>query len=954
MSKMSKMKLSMKGTLATVLCMGLFLNLLSANVFASPLPESNTSEAVVSEVNQETAPLTIAEEPSQPALENTEVAGTASEESGGATQPGGSSSEQNTAESSTTESSLNESSAESSADGLSSSAAAAKAPLLGVPSPLGVICAGLDSLPKDGDTILYGIVNDTAQTFNVNVPKDLFGNGDITMTVSLAGVYGMAFTDNLASDLKEKAQIRDAFYTADANGNNTTLTVVIDGTLTDNYLMALGTKYVVLNNGQCADIIANDYTDATVTFTIKNENGDVISSNSSYVLRPETYTNSDVRIDEHKWTIGTDSAYLNWNTLSDGNPLYNHELLATDAFKMTVPVVSVDGNCLMQLGQIKVYAPGDEFILKSIQRGGQYSGWGPLTGPSLSGDYYFLEYFKSSDNYTAHDDNDGKGAYYLFEPRRPLYNNGTSTLTSSVSYYAYFNWNVKPGIDYLEGNHTYAAENEIINYTAEGDTAGTVDSNPGMIYTTMPIVKRDSVVFYPNNDYQKYTDKTGVETTKEKYVPGASYTGKRFNIVGNRGGYGTATVDGQSQTVEFQTVKGKTAETYNFPYEVQPTAINFSQSWERSIVDSVSYTITKANGSTQTFTASLNKYCAEIGSLSFSDALASAGEDARVSNVVVNWSQIKGNGAYATFDYLVTKTHKDGSAFQGGDLLQVGYNAVCSDDGKTFDTAANQTRYFYLSLGGQKCPWLVANGSSYQRYRAQDLDNDELSLCSALFLKGLSGGSYRNYLENPVIKLDAALASVYGMDDPTCMLSGNMVMTKNMSGWKFTYSIGNISGCHINPAVSLAMLMNGKMTVKDFIGYAAAQFAGGICGAAILGYLAGWDCGFGANGLYQGDVLKSLIVEMILTFVFVLAVLGATAKMENSRVAGLVIGLSLTLVHIFGIHFTGTSVNPARSFGPALFAGGEALSNVWVFLVAPLMGGVVAALVWKACSDQNN
>lgn len=168
------------------------------------------------------------------------------------------------------------------------------------------------------------------------------------------------------------------------------------------------------------------------------------------------------------------------------------------------------------------------------------------------------------------------------------------------------------------------------------------------------------------------------------------------------------------------------------------------------------------------------------------------------------------------------------------------------------------------------------------------------------------------------------------------------------------YSIGNISGCHINPAVSLAMLMNGKMTVKDFIGYAAAQFAGGICGAAILGYLAGWDCGFGANGLYQGDVLKSLIVEMILTFVFVLAVLGATAKMENSRVAGLVIGLSLTLVHIFGIHFTGTSVNPARSFGPALFAGGEALSNVWVFLVAPLMGGVVAALVWKACSDQNN
>ena len=162
------------------------------------------------------------------------------------------------------------------------------------------------------------------------------------------------------------------------------------------------------------------------------------------------------------------------------------------------------------------------------------------------------------------------------------------------------------------------------------------------------------------------------------------------------------------------------------------------------------------------------------------------------------------------------------------------------------------------------------------------------------------------------------------------------------------YSIGNISGCHINPAVSLAVLINGGMSVKDFIGYIIAQFAGATAGAAILGYLAGWNCGFGANGLFENDILKSLIVEVILTFVFVLAVLGATSKIENSKVAGLVIGLSLTLVHIFGIHFTGTSVNPARSFGPALFAGGAALSNLWVFLVAPLIGGAIAALVWKA------
>lgn len=161
------------------------------------------------------------------------------------------------------------------------------------------------------------------------------------------------------------------------------------------------------------------------------------------------------------------------------------------------------------------------------------------------------------------------------------------------------------------------------------------------------------------------------------------------------------------------------------------------------------------------------------------------------------------------------------------------------------------------------------------------------------------------------------------------------------------YSIGNISGCHINPAVSIAMLVSKKMSFGEFLGYIASQCLGAIAGAAVIGYLFGFDSGFGANALYDSDVLKSLIIEAILTFVFVLAILGVTSKVENGKVAGLVIGLTLTLVHIFGIHFTGTSVNPARSFGPALFAGGDALTNVWVFIVAPLAGGVLAALIWK-------
>lgn len=161
------------------------------------------------------------------------------------------------------------------------------------------------------------------------------------------------------------------------------------------------------------------------------------------------------------------------------------------------------------------------------------------------------------------------------------------------------------------------------------------------------------------------------------------------------------------------------------------------------------------------------------------------------------------------------------------------------------------------------------------------------------------------------------------------------------------YSIGNISGCHINPAVSVGVLVNGGMSVNDFIGYVVAQFLGGIVGAAALMAMIGKELGLGTNGLFQGSVAKSLLIEIILTFIFVLAILGVTSKPENGRVAGLVIGGSLTLVHLMGIYFTGTSVNPARSFGPALFMGGDALASVWVFIVAPLVGGALAAVVYK-------
>lgn len=167
------------------------------------------------------------------------------------------------------------------------------------------------------------------------------------------------------------------------------------------------------------------------------------------------------------------------------------------------------------------------------------------------------------------------------------------------------------------------------------------------------------------------------------------------------------------------------------------------------------------------------------------------------------------------------------------------------------------------------------------------------------------------------------------------------------------YSIGNISGCHINPAVSMGMLVAGKMNLKDFAGYVAAQFIGATAGALFLRVLfdmtpVGDKTGaYGANAIVDGHIGMSFAIEVILTFVFVFTILEVTSKKENDATAGLVIGLTLTLVHILGIGFTGTSVNPARSFGPALIAGGSAMLELPIFIIAPLVGGAIAALAFK-------
>jgi aquaporin Z len=169
------------------------------------------------------------------------------------------------------------------------------------------------------------------------------------------------------------------------------------------------------------------------------------------------------------------------------------------------------------------------------------------------------------------------------------------------------------------------------------------------------------------------------------------------------------------------------------------------------------------------------------------------------------------------------------------------------------------------------------------------------------------------------------------------------------------YSIGKVSGCHINPAITLGVWMSGRMKGRDAAMYMVFQVLGALVGSAIRWALA---CGSGstttltgATAFADGALVRALITEVVFTFIFVLVVLGVTSEGANNKFAGLAIGLALVLIHIVAIPITGTSVNPARSIGPAVFeaVGGsmKALSQLWLFILAPLVGGALAACVWK-------
>jgi aquaporin Z len=173
------------------------------------------------------------------------------------------------------------------------------------------------------------------------------------------------------------------------------------------------------------------------------------------------------------------------------------------------------------------------------------------------------------------------------------------------------------------------------------------------------------------------------------------------------------------------------------------------------------------------------------------------------------------------------------------------------------------------------------------------------------------------------------------------------------------YAIGPVSGCHINPAVTVGVLVAGRMEVKDAVAYIIAQCIGAILGTFVLyliimgkpGFVI-QEWGLGANGWGEGylggyNTASAFLIEAVMTFLFLFVILAVTSKIGNGAMAGLAIGITLMLIHLVAIPVTGTSVNPARSLGPALFAGGKALAQLWLFILAPIVGAIVAALVWK-------
>lgn len=205
-----------------------------------------------------------------------------------------------------------------------------------------------------------------------------------------------------------------------------------------------------------------------------------------------------------------------------------------------------------------------------------------------------------------------------------------------------------------------------------------------------------------------------------------------------------------------------------------------------------------------------------------------------------------------------------------------------------------------------------------------------------------------------LVLMGCGVAVALGCDSTVGVNTSSVIGTSMAFGLAvvaMAYTVGGVSGCHINPAITLGCLLTGRISGKDAAMYMLFQVIGAFIGAGILAALVGCDSGLGANALQAGNGIttaQGVIAEIVFTCVFVLVVLGTTDEKKGAgNFAGLAIGLSLILVHLACIYYTGTSVNPARSIAPAVLAGGAALSQLWIFIVGPFVGAAIAACIWK-------
>lgn len=207
-----------------------------------------------------------------------------------------------------------------------------------------------------------------------------------------------------------------------------------------------------------------------------------------------------------------------------------------------------------------------------------------------------------------------------------------------------------------------------------------------------------------------------------------------------------------------------------------------------------------------------------------------------------------------------------------------------------------------------------------------------------------------------LVLLGCGAAVIAGADGTTGIGLAGISFAFGLALIGMAYGIGPVSGCHINPAVSLGAMLAGRMNVGDMIQYWIAQVAGAIVAALVLMIIAsgsaGYEGGLGANGWGEGylgeySMVAAFVFEAVATFLFLVVILGSTGAGAPSAMAGLAIGLMLVVIHLVGINVTGVSVNPARSIGPALFSGGSSIAQLWLFIVAPAVGAAVAGILFK-------